>query len=529
MSTDHLVSRNVQGRAGRAWFTLLAFLCGTVAVYALTLDLARRSPDHVATAFVWARGTGQPAPNPAAVEEELFSESSPDQAAGQPPPTEQSKSPAASAKSAPQDFAPLDRRNVRAQVDSNKVRGEWLVAIRVSDPDADRAVRVVNDLAERFARRHRPAESEKSRQLALQARANAEQARQQYAAARQRLDDFLTAHFRRHQSDGERPLAEPVPQDGLAPSAPLPERADAPEPAASEAPASAMIDNQLWLDLNRQRDELLQKRDRLLENRTALHPDVQELSAQIGDLDQRLAQIPRRVAVASSSHASVAQEGTTGEDASTASVAKHRRPVPTATSAPPVPQAGTITVKSSDARPDRRESSDSALKDAAEKARVDREAAREYRTLHEEVDRAERIRNHAADQERWAERRPTNAPSLEVQLADHAAPVSVQSRQPAMLAISLAAGLIVAAGVGLFSAGFNSRVQPFADPDQVETALSIPVVGVISSNKEDQEKPRPSRGLLLRSLLRFGLLVILVGVIGMLVVMMNSPGLPVPN
>ena len=33
---------------------------------ALTLDLARRTPDYAAAAFVWARGTGQPAPSTAA-------------------------------------------------------------------------------------------------------------------------------------------------------------------------------------------------------------------------------------------------------------------------------------------------------------------------------------------------------------------------------------------------------------------------------------------------------------------------------
>lgn len=529
MSTQHLVSRSVQGwRAGRVWFTVLAFLAGTAAVYALTLDLARRTPDYAAAAFVWVRGTGLPATSTAAIEQELFSEAAPDQAASQPPTAGPTTSPIASAKGE-SDGPPWDRRNVRVQVDSNKIHGEWLVAIRVADPDADRAVRLANDLAERYAKRHRPVQSEKAKQMALQARANAEQARQQYAAARQRLDGFLSVHFRKLESEADRLVAAPVSQDRVTAPAPLPEDADAPEPAASQAPATAMIDNQLWLDLDRQREELLRKRDQLLENRTALHPEVQELSVQIGDLEQRLAQIPRRVAVASSSHAGSAQAGNTSKGAGTASATKNRRPAPPVTSAPPTPQASTVVVKPSDAKPDGKESPDSARKEAAERARLAHEAAQDYRTLREEVDRAESVRNHAADQQRWTERRPSNAPSLEVLLADHAAPISARSRQPAMLAISLAAGLLVAAGVGLFSAGFSTRAQSFADPDQVETALSIPVVGVISGNKEDQEKLQPMRGLLARSLLRFGLLVILVGAIGMLVVMMNSRGLPLPN
>lgn len=533
MSIDHIVSRTVPGRTGRVWFTLLAFLCGTLAVYALTLDVARRTPEYAATSLIWSRGTGpggtphaRVVPTPAAIEEELFSEPATDWTIAQPSPAEAANAAMASPSGSTEVDAPSDRRNVRVEVESNKARGEWLIAIRVADSDADRAVRKANHLAERYARRHRPAESEASRQMVLQSRANAEQARQQYAAAKQRLDDFLSAHFRRHQSDAERRVAAPSSSDSPAASAPSPEH-NAPLPSESEASASAMIDNQLWLDLNRQRDELLQKRDRLLENRTALHPDVQELSVQVGDLDQRLAQIPRRVAVASSSPNN-AQDETTADGSSAASVASGKRPVPPAAAATTTPMSA-IAAKPSDAKSDAQGVADSAVAHAAERTQADREAAQTYGALHAEVERAEGIRDHMADQQRWAERRPTNVSSLEIQLADHAAPTSTRSRQPAMLAISLVAGAIVATGVGLFSAGFRRGAQPFSDPDQIETALSIPVVGVISSNQEGQGKRPARKHILPRSLARLGLFVLLAGAIGLLFVMMNSPGLSVPK
>ncbi len=462
-------------RTGHIGFSLLAFLCGAAAVYAVGYQRAHQAPDQVAAAFVWQRTASSAArhvPNAATIREELLSDATLDQVAER--------------------LSPTDRASVLVQVDSNASRGHSLIAVRVTDPDAERAVGLANRLAEQYFKRHAAAAADaKAGQHELQSRTDADQARQRYLAARQRLDLFLDTHFRQRPSDTDRPADPSTVQSKRPPTESSPPTVHAPERVAVAQTAPSTIENRLWLDLDRQRTELLQRRSQFLVDRTPLHPDVQELDVQIAILERRLAQVPRRVA---------------------------------ATSATP---SATVPVG---AAPTRRGPSEPAEAVSARRGSSDpTETAREYLALRKEVDQAEKVRDQAAEQELQAWQRQLGAPAMEIQLADHAEPESTLRQQVGILAMSLLAGLIVAAGVGMFSAGFTSRDQPFSSPRQVETALSIPVVGVISGNKAAQKTNPHLSTLLARFLFQLGLLVILVGGIGMLVVMMNSQGPLVPN
>ncbi len=57
-----------------------------------------------------------------------------------------------------------------------------------------------------------------------------------------------------------------------------------------------MIDNPKWLDLNRRLGELQQHRDALLVDRTPVHPAVEDVTVRIKDLQRQIAAIPRQIA-----------------------------------------------------------------------------------------------------------------------------------------------------------------------------------------------------------------------------------------
>jgi hypothetical protein len=75
--------------------------------------------------------------------------------------------------------------------------------------------------------------------------------------------------------------------------------ASAKPPAADPRPANAsspvMIDNPRWLDLNHQLDGLQRRRTSLLIDRTPAHPAVEDVAVQIKGLQQKIASIPRQI------------------------------------------------------------------------------------------------------------------------------------------------------------------------------------------------------------------------------------------
>ena len=56
-----------------------------------------------------------------------------------------------------------------------------------------------------------------------------------------------------------------------------------------------MIDNPLWLDLQRQVADLERRRDQLLVDRTPLHPSVQEIEGRLAEVKEQFAATPRQI------------------------------------------------------------------------------------------------------------------------------------------------------------------------------------------------------------------------------------------
>jgi hypothetical protein len=75
--------------------------------------------------------------------------------------------------------------------------------------------------------------------------------------------------------------------------------ASAKPPAGGRQPANAsspaMIDNPRWLDLNHQLDRLQQRRTSLLIDRTPAHPAVEDVAVQIKGLQRKIASVPRQI------------------------------------------------------------------------------------------------------------------------------------------------------------------------------------------------------------------------------------------
>ena len=247
-----------------------------------------------------------------------------------------------------------------------------------------------------------------------------------------------------------------------------------------------MVDNPQWLALNKRRSELQQSRTRLLADRTPLHPEVQLLDEQMAEVEQRLAQLPQRVPAARPRQ---------GEE-----------PPPSPPAPSPSPQSP-----------------------AAEPGQPHAEAVREFLARREAMTQAETARDRADQRERQGWQRQFGPSAVELQWADHAQPVISSGQRGGVLLSALGAGLLVAAAAGVLSMGAPGRDPAFSRVSQVEPALSIPVIGVISGSQVATNEDKRVSGLLARTLVRLGLLILLVGCIGMLLVMMNSQGPVVPN
>ena len=82
-----------------------------------------------------------------------------------------------------------------------------------------------------------------------------------------------------------------------------------------------MLDNPVWLDLQKQVATLESRRDQLLIDRTPLHPAVQEVDAQLAEVKQQLATTARQIPDGNSKNDDVADAPAivppTGDDAAT--------------------------------------------------------------------------------------------------------------------------------------------------------------------------------------------------------------------
>lgn len=486
MSTGHR-----KARSGRIGFTLMAFLAGAAAVYAFTYHRAIQSPDHVACAFVWQRAElgsvepgKQPPPTAAVIEAEILSDA--EQVAGPVAPKDSGKGPSdRDTASGPPNASRAEaltpeRGNIHVQVEANQQQGQSLVAIRVTDKDAERAILVANRLAEKYAKDHGAGAPIPRAQEGFNSNAAVEQARQSYLAAREQLDRFLDGYFRQRPTVAEHPIApEPVQSKPF----PIPSATASPPqpPLAGASMGPAPIDNPLWLDLDRRRSELQKRRSQLLVDRTPLHPDVQELDVQIAKLEQRLAQNPRRVVPGT-------QPTTADREGRRAESLRPENPPQQGPAAPSVIPQG-IAAHLRPLQP-----LDTAPAPNAEAWPGAIAPAHEFLALRERLAQAEKLRDQTLEQDRLVLQRRPVVSTIEVQLADHAELAGLAHEQTRMLTISLAAGLVSAAGMGMFAGGLVRRNQPFSSPRQVEKALSVPVVGVISGSQQNQEIGRRSGG-----------------------------------
>ena len=371
--------------------------------------------------------------------------------------------------------------------------GPGLVEITITfeGQDGDFAARLVNLVAQQYARRLGGTTREEAQQSHQRARLAAEQARGQYVDTRRQLDQFLGDHFQQHEARAER-LGPRQTAEGRPASSSPPASAESPPAGPGEV---ATVDNPEWLAGSAVRAELQKKRAQLLAERTPLHPDVQELDLQLREVDRRLSGIPRRIPA---SAAGKSADQTAAMPAAMPMADK----VETGSSPPP------------------------AL--AIETSQGHAEAAREFQSRRDAVIRAERALEELALQERQAWQRQLEPPAVEIRPADYADAADTVGESRRLLS-ALVLGVIAAVGVGTLSSGLAGSELPLESPRQVQAALSVPIVGVISDNSEPRRRKPSIAGALLRMFSLLCLLTLLAGCIGMLVVMMNPQGPMVPN
>lgn len=364
-------------------------------------------------------------------------------------------------------------RQITAQVDDTAVGerlrievagptplGQRSVAIQATAVDATRGGQQVNRLAQWYAEKYRTdwkASAEAAYRRARELVARAEQAHQ---AARAELESYLQ---RQAQAAGE--AAERI-------RAARPARPVAPPVAKVAPPAAAELsDNPDWVDANRQLKILQQRRADLLVDRTPLHPAVQEVENRIEQLQQRVGSLPRH------------QPGQTEPQQKGPAVNPQPMPQPEVT-AESVPQVDPQQLK----------------------------------RLQQAVDATGRAWQEALERERTAWQQSLRQPQIEIELASLAGGLGRSALPWMSLLAALATGLTSVVGLALISAG--AGIEPvLTSVDQVEAALSVPVVGVVPGQSTEESAARPGRQRLVRLLLVLGGLLVLAGCVTLMVIL----------
>ena len=370
-------------------------------------------------------------------------------------------------------------RDLRVTADAMSPPGELAVSITYTNPSAQYSAQLADTLAECYADDCR-AEWQRQTQRAYAAASEAtDRAQQEFLRAKAHLEEFAQQHLASLQP-GE--PAKTVDADQEQADRGLPSsvqaRPSAPQtPAATTPPDQPSVgapppgDNPEWIELSERLAALKRRRAELLTDRTPLHPEVQETEQRIAALERQLAATPREVSAKPSDESAAADPSSSAQGP-----------------APPVPPAGDRS-----------------------------ETARAFQTLKQAADQTTAAYVQAFQQERRAWEEHQREPRIELDLARPG-----QNRVPpaparlALLLTALAAGLTVAAGVVMISAG--AAVQsPLTSVEQVRSALPVPVVGTIPeihpTSQPTTELRRPG---LIRWTLIAGGLALIVGCLALL-------------
>jgi hypothetical protein len=174
--------------------------------------------------------------------------------------------------STPADPEPI-RRRLRFSSQAAEP-GSRILSIEYTDSHRDQALRLVNELAGRYADAYRAAVAAMLGKADEQAAQAVQQSRKQWQQAEAQRSEFL-----RHPPPVQRHTQTPK---------------TAPPPAKPR-----WVDNPRWADLQRAHDNLLRRRQELLETRTPLHPEVLVVDDLIAQSEAKMAAVPRRLLVGS--------------------------------------------------------------------------------------------------------------------------------------------------------------------------------------------------------------------------------------
>lgn len=289
------------------------------------------------------------------------------------------------------------------------------IAIACTGDDAAETLGLVNQLATQYATAERARLEEAASRRHQESQQAAKRAQQELASAVARLDGALKQH---------------------ASAQPSADQSQAAQSQETEPPKPLMIDNPVWLELDRERAALEQRQAQLLVDRTPLHPEVRAVATQIADLREKQARVPRQV-----------------PDPSGRVVAAPPKPVQ-----PPV---------------------------VTEEPQV----AGEIAALQAAVEQAKQNMARFAELERQASAQKLALPQIDVQLAERCQaltpPLTVSLP---LLLIALTSGLAIAIGVGMVLASLQ-RSHPVRTLAELQSLVPAPIVGTISL----AEPSRPQR------------------------------------
>lgn len=446
-SSNRVVRVEPPGR-WRAVVCVLAFVATAVVVYRIGQKEAGSPRQYVTTATVLHRlggaghlGANQPErpkrPDLIRIERLLLSDESLDRAVRQLSlPTSRAAPPdgPAGGRASVEQI----RQNVRVTAAREPSSDRIRISIAYSDPSAARAVQVANALAGDYAEQHGAKREATLRRKYVEAQEAAERARQELFAAKSRFEEFLRAHFSKHQSLADQAARRP-PATSLAPAVRPPVRPSRPP---AESPPAEAANNPQRRELTRQLADLERVRKQLLVERKPKHPAVQ-------DVDDEIARVKGLLA-------STVDEAGSRESQTSPPLDGPALPGPTGDT-PPVAVAEPL---------------------AAQSAEEHAQAVLAFRTHRDTVDQARQEYDRLCEARRQAWREQLDAADIELRLAETCEVRRPENHSPRNVLVALVAAVAVATGVGLMSAGLGADVPLVTDP-QVQDALGVPIVGRI--------------------------------------------------
>ena len=428
----------------RTKLCVLAFLATGAAVYLMAAEkIGRSDGDTTATIYHRFAPSGGPAagdaamlprPDPVRIEQQIVSDASLRRALGSLAPAGNGRA-GDVASAGPAESPGQVRGTLRVVAVETSSPDQLRISISSTDPDRDRAVRLVNNLAGQYAQQRRAALEATLSRSYFEARNAAELAHREFLEATGQLEAFLAGHFEKSPGETEPEAGGPV--------------ATTP-PAAGPAAAnpSRIIDNPEWVELDRQLADLQRQRAQLLVERMQAHPEVQDIDVRIARLQEHLASVPMQI---------VEEPGEGREDLPPAAGEAARQP-PLAQDPSTMPAQG----------------------DPADRPREHAEAARQFWAKKGARDRAEQTWDRLALEERRAWEEQRKVPQIDVQLAEAGEISESADPRPRVLLAALIAGLAMATGVGMLWSGFAGD-SPLATLAQAQAALPVPIVGAIAA------------------------------------------------